>query len=220
MEYARYELIGNDHTPSIVYVGNESTLVWRQNRWDTGEYQEFVRKNGCGHCCATMALNLHGVKINPHEEFTLCRKLWGEPKKDREFPQDNLQSVSGITKILRHHGVNAEYFGVKNLEETAKRFDEALKSGKQVIFWAHPTPENPFPENPFSMFEHYVMAVGYTEKGEILIANSSERWTATGVQLVNMATIMRALFFGADPIDMTWGERDHYINCSGYVVVG
>jgi len=30
----------------------------------------------------------------------------------------------------------------------------------------------------------------------------------------------QALFLDADPIHMTWGERDHYINCSGYVVVG
>ena len=77
-----------------------------------------------------------------------------------------------------------------------------------------------FKENPFSQFEHYVMAVGYTKDNKILVANSSEKWTEEGVQIVDIETILKALFLGASPIDMTWGERDHYINCSGYVVVG
>lgn len=217
MEFAKYELIENNYTPSIVSIGSRSTPVWRQDRWDNGEYQEFVRKNGCGHCCASMALRLNGIDIDPHKEFTLCRQLWGAPVREREFPQDNLQSVAGITKIINHFGIKAEYFGVPNLETAEKQFDEALKAGKQVIFWSHPTPE--FPENPFSKSEHYVMAVGYTPDGKILVANSS-RWAATTAQIVDMQTIMRALFLGADPIDMTWGERDHYINCAGFVVVG
>lgn len=64
------------------------------------------------------------------------------------------------------------------------------------------------------------MAVGYTEEGKILVANSSERWTATAVHEVEIETILKALFLGASPIDLTWGERKRYVNCSGYVVVG
>ena len=218
MYYATYDLVSSDTIPSIVRFGNHHSPVWRQQRWVSGEYQEFIRKNGCGHCCATMALRLNGVYIDPHQEFTLCRQLWGEPQKDREFPQDNLQSVAGITKILRHHGVAAEYFGVPDLKKAEKHFDEALRAGKKIIFWSHPT--EGFPENPFSKKEHYVLAVGYTPEGKILVANSSEPWTPIGIHEVPMQTIMRALFLGADPIDMTWGERDHYINCAGYVVVG
>ena len=218
MEFAKYALTGNEYFPSIVSIGNSSTPVWRQQRWDDGEFQEFVRKNGCGHCCTAMALRLQGIDIDPHQEFTLCRQLWGAPNTDREFPQDNLQSVAGITKILRYHGVTADYFGIPNLAKAERHFEEALRAGKLVIFWSHPTEE--FPENPFSKHEHYVMAVGYTEEGKILVANSSERWTDTAVHEVDMQTILRALFLGADPIDMTWGERDQYINCAGYVVVG
>jgi hypothetical protein len=218
MEFASFQLIENHYAPSIVSINYRSTPVWRQDRWDNGEYQEFIRKNGCGHCCAAMALRLNGIdNIDPHGEFTLCRQLWGAPVREREFPQDNLQSVSGITKIINHFGVKAEYFGIPDLAAAEKQFDAALKAGKQIIFWSHPTPE--FPENPFSKHDHYVMAVGYMPDGKILVANSS-RWAATTAQVVDMQTIMRALFIGADPIDMTWGERDHYINCSGYVVVG
>lgn len=218
MEFAKYELIGTDLIPTIVKIGDKSTPVWRQNRWAEGEYQEFIRKNGCGHCCATMALNLNGVKINPHEEFTLCRKLWGAPNREKEFPQDNLQSVAGITKILNYHGVKAEYFGVGNLDEVKDHFETSLKEGKQIIFWSHPKEE--FPENPFSKYEHYVLAVGYTQDGKILVANSSEMWTEQAIHLVDIEVIVKALFWGAKPIDMTWGERDHYVNCSGYVIVG
>jgi len=218
MYYATYTLVSSDSTPSIVKLGGHSTPVWRQDKWVTGEYQEFIRKNGCGHCCTAMAARLNAVyNFDPHDEFTLCRKLWGEPQKDREFPQDNLQSVSGITKILHHLGVKAEYFGVPDLHTAEQHFDAAFRNGKQIIFWSHPTDE--FPENPFSLHEHYVMAVGYTPEGKILVANSS-RWAETTAQVVSMQTIMRSLYLGADPIDMTWGERDHYINCAGYVVVG
>jgi len=219
MNFAASERVLAELVPSIIYFNSHSTPVWRQQRWNEGQYQEFIRKNGCGHCCTAMALRLNGIyNIDPHDEFTLCRELWGEPQKDREFPQDNLQSVSGITKILHHYGIAAEYFGVKDLKTARKHIETALKTGKQVIFWSHPTED--FPENPFSKHEHYVLAVGYTEDGQIMVANSSERWTQTGVQLVNIETIKKALFLGADPIDMTWGERDHYINCAGYVVVG
>lgn len=218
MKYAEYKYVNDDVVAAIVTFGKESTPVWLQDRWNSGEYQEFIIKNGCGHCCCAMALNLQGIKITPHEEFTLCRKLWGAPVKEREFPQDNLQSVAGITKILKYHGINAEYFGVPSLKTAKEHFEKCLKEGKQIIFWSHPTES--FKENPFSKNEHYVMAVGYTKDGKILVANSSEMATEKGVQIVDIETILKALFLGASPIDMTWGERDHYINCSGYVVVG
>ena len=218
MAYATYRMIDTELIPCIVSNGEGETPVWRQARWSDGEYQEFVRKNGCGHCCAAMALNLHNIKIDPHEEFTLCRKLWGEPDREREFPQGNYQTVAGITKILNHHGVKAEYRGVPSLEEAAESIEKALKDGKQVIFWSNPNEY--FPENPFSQGEHYVMAVGYTEGGDILVANSSERRTKDGFHLTDIDTIVKALYLGSSPTDKTWGEKGLHINCAGYVIVG
>ena len=218
MVFATYQLTGDEKIPSTVNLGKRSTPVWLQQKWDTGEYREFIRKNGCGHCCTAMALRLNGVDIDPHQEFSLCRQLWGEPQKDREFPQDNLQSVAGITKIINRFGVKAEYFGVADLEDAEKHFDAALRGGKQIIFWSHPRSD--FPENPFSKHEHYVMAVGYTEDGQVLVGNSSVNGTETGVHAVETATVIRALYVGSQPVDMTWGERDRYANCAGYVVVG
>ena len=218
MTFATYKMIDTDLIPCIVSLGEACTPVWSQGRWSAGEYQEFVRKNGCGHCCAAMALNLHGVKIDPHEEFILCRTLWGEPDREREFPQGNYQTVSGITKILRHHGVHAECFGVPTRESAATHIAAVLREGKQVIFWSNPNED--FPENPFSTGEHYVMAVGYTEEGRILVANSSAKRAPTGAQLVDITTIARALFLGSCPTDKTWGEKGDHIHCAGYVVVG
>ena len=219
MEYAGYQIIDTELIPSVVTLGEKSTPVWRQARWSDGEYRQFIQRNGCGHCCTAMALNLHGIQIDPYEEFTLCQKLWGAPVLEREYPQLAYQTVAGITKILKYHGVEAEYHGVPSREEAAARIEDALKNGKQVIFWSHPNED--FPENPFSTGEHYVMAVGYTEDGKILVANSSEKRTPTGVQLVDIQTIARALCLGAAPVDLTWGERcpirGRY---AGYVIVG
>ena len=216
--YATYQIIGTELIPCEVFFGDRSTPVWHQANWHEGEYEEFVRKNGCGHCCAAMALNLHGVKITPHEEFALCRKLWGVPNREQEFPQGNYQTVAGIAKILNYHGVKAACFGVPTREYAAKHIEEVLRAGKQVIFWSNPNED--FPENPFSFGEHYVMAVGYTREGEILVANSSQRKAPDGVQLVDINTIVRALFLGCDPTDKTWGEKGDHIHCAGYVVVG
>ena len=205
---------GNGGTvAAYVAHGENESPIWHQSRWDTGEYREFIIKNGCGHCCAAMALCLHGVRIDPHAEFSLCRTLWGEPKEG----EGNWQSVSGIVKILWHHGVSAACFGVADRDSAAAHIDRALRAGKEVIFWSHPSPA--FQGNPFSKNEHYVMAIGYAEDGGILIANSSEKAAPSGVQTVDLDTIRRALFVGADPIDATWGLLD-LPHSGGYVIVG
>lgn len=214
MDYASYRLTDDECIPAYVMLGEKTAPVWRQNRWATGEFCEFIVKNGCGHCCAAMALQLYDVQIDPHEEFSLCRTLWGEPQGD----QGNWQSVAGITKILRYYGVGADYFGFTDSTEAATHIERALQNGRQVILWSHPSPD--FPENPFSKGEHYVMAVGYTEGGDILVANSSERAAPTGVQTVDIETIRRSLYpRGVTPGDITWGLHD-LARSAGYVVVG
>ena len=205
--------------PVYVTVGDRESPVWIQQEWDEGEYQLYVRKNGCGHCCAAMALTLNGISIDPHEEYSLCRELWGAPREEENFRQGNFQSISGITKILRHFGVAAEPYGVPDAAAAMEHIERSLKDGKIVIFESHPTED--FPDNPFSPGEHWMMLVGYADDGRLVALNSSSRIGTGGVQLVDSSTVSRALPLGSTPVDMTWGEwtRD-FMYGIGYIVVG
>lgn len=220
MDYVKYELLEDKYIRALVSLGDATTPLWIQQRWDQGEYAQYIRANGCGHCCTTMAARLHGVDMNPYEEFEYCRKNWGAPISEGKMRQGNWISVSGIVKVLTAFGIPAACFGVPvdGEYEAVDHILSALKEGKQVIIWSEPS--EMFPENPFSKGSHYVLAVGFAENGKIVIANSSEKWTTEGVQLVDPETIAKSLFQGSDPTDMTWGEPENYCNSAGYVVVG
>ena len=65
------------------------------------------------------------------------------------------------------------------------------------------------------------MAVGFTEDGRILVANSSEKATSEGIQLVTPDVIEKALFVQSTAdMDLMWGELERLNNGCGYVVVG
>jgi len=221
MEYANYHPISERNAKMAVTVNGVSTPVWLQTHWDAGEYAFYIRRNGCGHCCAAMAARLHGVELDPHKEYELCRKLWGPPK---ELPddkgQDHFQSMAGIVKVLQSLGIPAVCFGVK--EQGAKAAVEhmmaALFDGKQVIFASDP---DDYPDNPFSSGYHWVMAVGFAAEGQILIANSSAKAVPDGIQLVTPEIIERALFReSVVAMDLTWGELERLYEGCGYIVVG
>ena len=219
MIYAKYSYTGDERIPAVVGLGERETPVWAQQLWGDGEYSEFIVRNGCGHCCCAMALTLFGVPTDPHEEYLLCRTLWGAPEIVGHERQANFQSASGIAKILRHNGIPAEVCGVPSRETAMKGITAALKDGRPVIFESHPREDNP--DNPFSKGEHWVMAVGYTEDGKILVANSSNKVPGDGINIVDEETISAALYLGADPEDYTWGEwRDEFIHGVGYIIVG
>lgn len=214
---SKYIFTDNEKIPAIITVGEYSSPVFIQQLWEDGEYASFIRNNGCGHCCASMALNLCGVNITPYEEFLLCRKMWGSP--DEKNGEYNYQSVSGISKVINHFGVACEYFGIAKGKghDAAMHIEESLKNGKLVIFWSHPSEK--LSDNPFSTGEHYVLAFGIEENGNILIANSSNKITDKGVQTTDIGMVEKALYEGADPKDFTWG-RDDLVSTGGYVVIG
>lgn len=215
-----YKFTGNKKIPAEITLNEYSTPVWIQEQWEGGEYAEYVRRNGCGHCCTAMALNLNGVKITPHEEFELCRKLWGEPRMYEPFNEDNFMSISGIVKIIKHFGVFAECFGIENGKSNtaAKHMEEMLLKGKQVILGSYPSEK--LLNNPFASGGHYILAVGIDDNGRILIANSSETAaTKDGIQHTDVETIAKVVFEGCEPADFTWGRYDSAHN-RGYVVIG
>ena len=219
MEFS-YTITSNPDIPSVIHRGKYSAPIWIQQKWKDGEYAEYIRKNGCGHCCTAMCLNLFGIKIDPHEEFTLCRKMWGEPRNEEPICEDNFASASGVVKVIKSFGIKAEAFGVPTGKymECAVHIENSLRSGKLVIFWSSPSEK--LNHNPFSPGEHYVLAVGLTKDSKIIIANSTDRCDAeNGIQYTDTKTIGLSLREGCDPQDFTWGRYD-LDHSGGYVVIG
>ena len=215
---SEYIFTNNESIPAVITVGDNSSPVWIQQRWNDGEYASFIRNNGCGHCCTAMVLNLCGTKIDPYEEYLLCRKMWGEPDTGKN--EYHFQSVSGITKVIKSFDVPCEYFGIPagESDNAARHIEKSLEDGRLVIFWSHPSDK--LENNPFSMGEHYVLAFGINKDGKIMIANSSDRIPdAKGVQLTDRDTVSKVLYEGSMPLDFTWGRGDLKAT-GGYVVAG
>lgn len=207
----------NDDSLIPVYAGINGfeTPVWLQSEWTEGPYAEYVRKNGCGHCCAAMAARLYGVEIDPSMEFDTCVELWDVPDEDHDW----FQTARGITEILRAYGVESSAFGVPEDEEglsmTCYLIECALSSGHQVIFWSHPYDD----DNIFSTGEHYVMAIGYDEEGHVVVLNSGTRKTSDGYNLTDLDTIMRSVYRGSRASLSGWGKEDELPACGGIVIV-
>ncbi len=203
-----------------VFANGYSTPVWNQHKWNSGEYAVYIQKNGCGHCCTAMALNLNGIKITPHDEFVLCRKMWGEPRMGEPLFEDNFISESGIAEVIKSFGINAIAYGIEKGKsyEASLHIERELQNGKQVIIWSHPS-EKLVP-NPFSLGEHYILAVGFTEDEKILIANTSNYVAAqNGIQFTDRQTIEKILMDDTRITDYTWG-RYNFKDSGSYVVVG
>ena len=195
---------------AIASANGFETPVWKQSEWTEGPYAQYVRKNGCGHCCAAMAARLYGVEIDPAMEFDTCAALWDEPDEAHDW----FQTARGITEILRAYGISSSAFGVPDDEEelgmTRYLIECALTSGHPVIFWSHPTDDT----NIFSKGEHYVLAAGYDEKGNVVVLNSG-----IGVQLTDLDTIMKSLYRGSTATITGWGTEEDLPACGGIVIV-
>ena len=216
MGYVTFELTNNSDIPAIVCSGSSKTPVWIQQHWKQGEFASCIQNNGCGHCCAAMALNLHSVEIDPYEEYMLCRKLWGEPV----YPQENFMSVAGASKMLNHLGVSAKPYASVDKYEAIKNITDALDEGKMVIFSVGPYDANP--GHPFSKGSHWVLAAGYDATGKIVVANSSLRAiTQDGIQVVEPEIIRDSLYV-SERLDesRTWGIQLPRTLAGGYVIVG
>lgn len=218
METVCFKRTGEKDIPAIVYAKGRETPVWIQSAWTAGEYAQYIRRNGCGHCCTAMAARLWGVEIDPYEEYMMCRQLWGAP--DAEKGQDHFLTVGGIVKVLRHLNIPAVCYGVPEQEQkaAADHIVSCLRDGKQVILISDPFRD---PGNEFSTGYHYVMAVGFDSEGRILIANSSENTSKGGIQLVTPETIEKALYQGGTAdMEMSWGVVETLYKGCTYVVVG
>lgn len=214
-EYVTLKKKEDPRIPVIASINGFETPVWLQSEWTEGPYAEYVRRNGCGHCCAAMAARLHGVEIDPAIEFDTCVELWDEPDEGHDW----FQTARGITEVLRAYGIPSSAFGVpedaEGLSMTRYFLECALDSGHQVIFWSHPYDE----KNIFSTGEHYVMAAGYDEDGHVVVLNSGAKKTVEGFQLTSLDTIMESVYRGSRAELTGWGVEDDLPACGGIVIV-
>ena len=207
--------------PVTVTKGEYSTPVWIQTAWEEGEFSVYIQKNGCGHCSCAMAARLCGVPdITPYTEYENCRRLWGIPNADEG--RYHWLCFGGVVESLKSYGVEAEAFGVPagKQSEAVEDICRALSEGKLVIFCSLPLT----PDNPFSSGAHYVLFVGLTEDGRVLVANSSlkARTETPGAQTVTRGEIENALYpHGCEPNGkgLTWGILEGLNDQLGYVVV-
>ncbi len=218
---ARFWVNDDVLTPATVEKDGRTTPVWIQQRWEEGEYAVYIQKNGCGHCSCAMALGLSGVAISPYEEYLLCRERWGEPREEADPPEQHYLSPSGILDIIKSFGVPASLIPVEEGEEkaAADRLFAALEEGKTVIFVSAPKK----PSNPFSSGLHYVLAVGLSEDGRAIVANSSLKGKTDplGIQLVDRETVADALY-GTDrhPRNLRWGILGSSDQFGDFILVG
>ncbi len=214
-EYVMIKPSDDPLIPVYASLGGFETPVWAQSRWEQGPYAKYVRKNGCGHCCAAMAARLYGVEIDPAMEFDTCVTLWDEPDETHDW----FQTARGITEVLRAYGISSSAFGVpekgEELSLTRHLMECALSSGHPVIFWSHPW-EGP---NLFSTGEHYVMAAGYDEEGHVIVLNSSVTTTDAGFHRTDLDTIMQCMYRGSTASITGWGTESDLPGCGGIVIV-
>ncbi len=217
---AKVYLKDDARIPADIEKNGHVAHVYIQRQWETGEFKNYIQKNGCGHCCVAMALALNGVSdVTPHDEYVHCRQMWGAPKEEEPFHQGHFLSTVGVYKSVTSYGVAAEYVPIPTGGESAcaDRLYQALEEGKTAIFWSHPFTS----DNPFSTGDHYVLAAGLTDDGNILIANSSihAKTDHLGVQIVTKQTIADALWGNDSHPDATWGNGDENL-AAGFVIVG
>ena len=223
MSKATYKILKDEYIPVSVSVNGFETPVWIQQLTPEGKYQSPLRYSGCGHSCNAMALSLRGKPTTPQQEIEFCVKRWGEPSVSSSGKKQYwFLSITGMVEILNACGLNAKCYGVS--EQTPKTATEhivsALNEGKLVTIVS--SPSESFKENPFSTGDHYVLLLGFTSDGKILVANSSLNGVydkCVGVQEVDSETIMRALNPAGSPKQKTWGELENLFEGIGYVII-
>lgn len=185
---------------------NEKTLtVFNQHKLK-GTYAKNISLNGCGICCTTFALILQGKKITPAEVIKKAISLWGK------WPKSILISSQGIATIIKKYGYEAKHYNITSKNESSIKatIHQALMTGKQVICWT----TNIDKKDPFSNEQHYVIAIGYNSKGQIVVANSGNKGP---INLVTLNTLCKYLQ-KSNGTDKTWYKTP--LGSAGIVVVG
>ena len=184
---------------SKITLNGQSVTVVNQHKIK-GVYRKELSSNGCGACCAAMALTLMGKKVKPADILGRAVALWGKWSK---YP---LISAHGLGVIIGGYGYIGKLaiLSTSNTKTIKKLIDSALRSGKPVICWT---------KKGFSSGDHYVLAVGYNKLGRVVVANSGNRGP---VNIVTLNALCESLKEG------NGADKDWYRSASdsaGIVIV-
>lgn len=193
----------------VVKLGDKSTTVWDQHKC-TGDWSHELDKHGCGICCAAMANNLKNDKqTTPEKLMSLAVKKLGERKSGETYAI----STNGIVTILKDVGCSAHRLLVTNSsrDEIKKQIKDALKNAKPVICWTYPHATG----DPFGDGHHYVLAVGLTKDGKVVVANNGSRGPT---HVVDVDELCKYLYRYCNGKDHGWLHSA--AGSAGVVVVG
>lgn len=189
---------------NVVTLNGKRVQVWNQHK-QTGKYKTLLSKHGCGMCCGAMAATLMGRSTTPALFTEMAVALFGA--------RSAAISTAGIVKVLKKIKVSAKRYNVTrtNGDNIKSKIKAALKAGKPVICWTAPNDN----KDPFSGGHHYVLAVGYTKEGKVLVANSGGRGP---IQLTSLDTLCQYLYHACTGKDTGWCRSA--AGSAGIVIVG
>ncbi|GEM_PF-4199818 len=144
------------YTAATVSKGGYSTPIWKQHAiW---KKRSSASRHGCGICVTSMALQLSGVPSNPNMVLKQTNRSMKRCK--------SLKPNQAVKVLKKNHvnvrPVNTRAFSRKQCVDIMK---EALDNGKVIMTLVR--------GKPFSNNTHWVLIVGYDQKGRIVVANSS-----------------------------------------------
>ncbi len=151
---------GNDqlvsYTADTISKGGYSTPIWKQHAiW---KKRSSASRHGCGICVTSMALQLSGVPSSPNQVLK---------QTNRSMKRCKSLKPNQAVKVLKKNHVNVKPVDTRGFsrKQCVTIMKDALDNGKVVMSLVR--------GKPFSNNTHWVLIVGYDNKGRIVVANSS-----------------------------------------------
>lgn len=145
-------------------------ILW-DSRWGYKEYEDVFSVLGCGPTTAAMAINGYGGNANP-------LAIMDEMVANNYYIKDIGTSWEGIRNILDKYGVAS-----KDLPTVEKKYKAHLDTGNAILINVAPS--------KFTNIGHYMLIVGYNEKGFLLNDSNSIEYSQQEISFEELSQIIR-----------------------------
>lgn len=145
-------------------------ILW-DKRWGYKEYEEVFCVLGCGPTTAAMAINGYGGNVSPLQ-------IMDEMVQNNYYIKNIGTSWEGIRKILDKYGVAS-----KDLPTVEKKYKNHLDTGEAILINVAPS--------KFTNIGHYMLIVGYNEKGFLLNDSNSIEYSQKEISFDELSQIIR-----------------------------